>query len=81
MAVIPRPKTFCELRGKIRLFTNDNSIGFGPANNLGAKYSKSDWLLFMNNDLVLTENWDKPFGRIIKEEEAPISWGAWAMFN
>lgn len=57
------------LRGNIRLTRNDKSIGFGPANNLGVEQSQSDWLLFMNNDLVLTRDWAKPFETVMNGEQ------------
>jgi len=63
------------LRGNIRLFRNDKSIGFGPANNLGVEQSQSDWLLFMNNDLVLTKDWAKPFETVMNGEQNPTQLG------
>ena len=57
------------IRGNIRLIRNNKSIGFGPANNLGVEHSQSDWLLFMNNDLVLTKDWAKPFETVMNGQQ------------
>ena len=57
------------LKDSIQLVRNDKSIGFGPANNLGVEHSQSDWLLFMNNDLVLTKDWAKPFETVMNGQQ------------
>ena len=37
----------------VELIKSDQNIGFGPGNNLGMEKSKSEFILFMNNDLLL----------------------------
>ena len=44
-----------------RLSRNRDSRGFAYSNNLGASQAKGDWLIFMNNDLVLKKSWFVPF--------------------
>ena len=41
---------------KIKLIANKNNIGFGPANNQGAKIAKGEYLFFLNSDTVIKEN-------------------------
>ena len=38
---------------KITLIENKKNIGFGPANNQAAKIAKSDYLLFLNSDIIV----------------------------
>ena len=57
------------LTGGIRVLRNEKSIGFGLANNHGVKHAQSDWILFMNNDLVLSEGWAKPFEQVVSGRE------------
>jgi len=38
---------------KINLIENKENIGFGPANNQAAKIAKSDYLLFLNSDIIV----------------------------
>ena len=59
-------------QNRVRLFRNPQSRGFAYSNNLGAENTRSDWILFMNNDLVLQADWEKPFCQIIeKKKEIP----------
>jgi len=48
-----------------RILRNEHSRGFAFANNRGVAAAKSEWLLFMNNDLVLTKDWFAPFKQVI----------------
>ncbi len=41
------------LRNRILLVESDSNLGFGKANNLGAKYAKGGYLFFLNPDTVL----------------------------
>jgi GT2 family glycosyltransferase len=40
----------------IILIKNDSNIGFASANNVGIKYAKGKYILFLNNDVVFHEN-------------------------
>ena len=43
------------------LYRNSNSKGFGFSNNFGASKANTEWLLFLNNDLVLRKGWAEGF--------------------
>lgn len=38
---------------QVKLIQNKNNLGFGKANNQGAKIAKGDFLLFLNSDTIL----------------------------
>jgi GT2 family glycosyltransferase len=40
----------------ISVYRSDHNVGFGSANNLGAKYSHGNILLFLNSDTLLRNN-------------------------
>lgn len=37
---------------------NEN-LGYSKANNIGLKYANSEYICFLNNDTIVTPNWDK----------------------
>jgi GT2 family glycosyltransferase len=43
-----------------RVILNTKNQGFAANNNLGARLARGDRLVFLNNDLILTENWLHP---------------------
>ena len=42
-----------DLGNQIILIESDKNLGFGKANNLGAKYAKGDYMFFLNPDTIL----------------------------
>jgi len=51
----------------IRLINQEKNIGFGTANNLGAKSAQGEFILFLNPD---TEILSKDIGRVLEEFDA-----------
>ena len=52
---------------------NDKNLGFAAANNIAAKKSNSDYLLFLNNDTEVFEDWlSKLVNTSIKEDAAVV---------
>ncbi|MEQ9825033.1 MAG: glycosyltransferase family 2 protein [Puniceicoccaceae bacterium] len=45
---------------RIRWLHNTTNLGFAASNNRGASVAKAPLLAFLNNDLLLTENWLQP---------------------
>ena len=52
----------------IAVIRNDTNQGFVESCNRGAKLSRSDYLFFLNNDTVVTENWLKPLKKAISKD-------------
>lgn len=46
-----------ETTPNVRLIFNDRNLGFAKANNQGMKIANGDYILLLNNDVILTEGW------------------------
>jgi O-antigen biosynthesis protein len=53
----------------LTIIRNNENLGFVESCNTGAKLSKGQYLLFLNNDTVVTENWLPPLLKLIKKED------------
>ncbi len=42
---------------RVKIVTLDDNIGYGPANNIGIKHSKGEFLVFINNDTSVDPFW------------------------
>lgn len=49
-----------------RIFFSSVNQGFGMTCNIGAHYATGDYLIFLNADTRVTENWIKPMVRILQ---------------
>ncbi|WP_293709235.1 glycosyltransferase family 2 protein [uncultured Parabacteroides sp.] len=54
---------------QIKAIRSDVNLGFSGGNNLGVKYSKGDYLLFLNNDLIITSDFITPLLDIFSQKE------------
>jgi N-acetylglucosaminyl-diphospho-decaprenol L-rhamnosyltransferase len=52
-----------------KLICSPNNLGFCKANNLAAKHSQSEYLLFLNTDTILIENTPKILSDYLKQNE------------
>ena len=41
----------------LKIIRNDENLGFGPANNVGFKQAKGDYVVFLNNDTSVEPEW------------------------
>jgi GT2 family glycosyltransferase len=46
-----------ELEGRVTVINNEKNLGFAKACNQGAKKALGEYLLFLNNDTVVTDKW------------------------
>jgi len=58
-----------EFGAKIKLIINKNNIGFGPANNQGARIAQGKYLFFLNSDTLIKENILTPLNSYLKNHE------------
>lgn len=53
----------------VKWIQSNNNLGFGKANNLGAKYATGDYLFLLNSDTILQNNAIKIFYDFIKSQD------------
>ena len=53
----------------IKIIKNNENQGFIASCNRGAKSSSGKYILFLNNDTILTDNWLEPLVEAIKEDK------------
>jgi glycosyltransferase involved in cell wall biosynthesis len=53
----------------LRLINNKDNMGFIESCNLGAKAAKGDYILFLNNDTMVTKNWLTRLLEVIRSED------------
>ncbi|MBN2615544.1 MAG: glycosyltransferase family 2 protein [Bacteroidales bacterium] len=54
---------------EVRLIINDKNLGFGAANNRGAKEARGKYLFFLNPDTLLLDNAALRFYQFLEEEK------------
>jgi GT2 family glycosyltransferase len=53
---------------EVKILPQQNNLGFGKANNIGAKASSCEFLFFLNNDTILTEDVITPLCSFLQED-------------
>ena len=48
------------LENKLRVISNEKNVGFARACNQGGQIAQGDYLVFLNNDTIVTANWLTP---------------------
>jgi GT2 family glycosyltransferase len=54
----------------LQIITNDTNLGFAKANNQGIKVSSGEYILLLNNDVILTPKWLEKMLRCIESDES-----------
>lgn len=54
---------------QIKAVRSDVNLGFSGGNNLGVKHSKGDYLLFLNNDLIIFSDFITPLLDVFSQKE------------
>ncbi|MDQ8197555.1 glycosyltransferase family 2 protein [Pelagicoccus enzymogenes] len=49
-----------EGRTKVKVLLNDRNLGFAKSNNLACRQATGDYLVFLNNDILLSPGWLEP---------------------
>ena len=62
------PQLLRELEN-VTIISNEQNLGYAHANNQGAERAKANYLLFLNNDTVVQENWLQPLHTSISSDK------------
>lgn len=60
---------------EVRLIINDKNLGFGAANNCGAKVAKGDYLFFLNPDTILLDDAVSKFYHFLEGKNNVVACG------
>lgn len=55
---------------EVHLLKSEVNLGFAGGNNLGVKASKGEFLLFINNDTIVPENFIQPLVKTLQEDKS-----------
>ncbi|OAS19064.1 glycosyltransferase family 2 protein [Paenibacillus oryzisoli] len=59
---------FLRLFPEIKVISNEVNLGFAKGCNLGLEAATGDYILFLNNDTVVTENWLTNMIRVLEQD-------------
>ncbi len=65
----------------IRLIINDKNVGFGKANNQGVEKAQSEYILFLNSDIIILNNAVEKLLSYYKKNEDKINFLGGKLFN
>jgi GT2 family glycosyltransferase len=58
-----------ERYGNVKVFLNDNNLGFARANNIGIKESSGKYIILLNNDTIVTRGLIGGIVRYLKDKD------------
>jgi GT2 family glycosyltransferase/glycosyltransferase involved in cell wall biosynthesis len=61
--------TMKERYGNVKVFLNDNNLGFARANNIGIKESSGKYIILLNNDTIVTRGLIGGIVRYLKDKD------------
>ena len=61
--------SFAEAHRELHYISNDRNLMFALGNNVGAAASSGEYLLFLNNDTIVTPGWLEPLVAALDEHE------------
>lgn len=61
------------MREQLRVITNEENLGFGPANNQGAEAAKGQILVFLSNDVLVSGDYAGPISAFLVENPKAIA--------
>ena len=64
------PESIKEQFPEVQLLKSQTNLGFAGGNNLGVEASKGDYLLFINNDTIVPENFIEPLVKTLEYDES-----------
>ncbi|HBA36727.1 TPA: hypothetical protein DCZ15_02510 [Candidatus Falkowbacteria bacterium] len=64
-----REKLQAEFGSQIKIIANEHNLGFAAANNQGAAVARGDYLLFLNSDTVIKENFWNTCARLLEDNK------------
>lgn len=54
---------------RVKYLTNNDNLGYAASNNAGVDMAQGEFLVLLNNDLVLTHNWIDPMLSILQKSQ------------
>jgi GT2 family glycosyltransferase len=64
-------KMFAALYPNVKLILNDENLGFSKGNNQGFKHTQGEYIVFLNNDTIVTPGWiQRLLNHLIKNPSA-----------
>ncbi len=58
-----------EKERRVRLVANTSHLGFAKACNQGARAARGDYLIFLNNDTIVTSGWLQGLSKVLEKDE------------
>ena len=62
-------RTYAETKPNLKLILNSTNLGFSRGNNQGAANAAGDYLVFLNNDVVVTMGWLSTLTAYLKDPQ------------
>lgn len=72
---------FSKQYNNIIYIRNTHNLGYAKANNIGVRLAKYEYILLLNNDTVVTDNWLNPLSDIIDNDKSVAAVGSKLLFQ